>query len=94
MKPAQLRTYRSRNALFIGRSIRGLNAVMWVVGIELRLVANRHGARVVEILIHVRPRRSEKSHWDGPGSWGLMHFKQALVLIPRLIFLSFIIVFA
>ncbi len=48
--------------------------------------ANKLGARIVEVPIHVGPRRSGKSHWDGRFSRGWVHLKQVFVLLPQLIF--------
>jgi glycosyltransferase involved in cell wall biosynthesis len=49
------------------------------------LEAYRHRARVVEVPIHLLPRRSGKSHWARPCSRGWTHLKQVLVLLPKLI---------
>jgi glycosyltransferase involved in cell wall biosynthesis len=49
------------------------------------LEAYKHRARAAEAPIHLRPRRSGKSHWAFPGSRGWTHLKQVLMLLPKLI---------
>ena len=52
---------------------------------SLVLEAHRHGARIVEAPIKVRPRRFEPSHWSSSLSRGTMHFKQAIIILWQLL---------
>jgi glycosyltransferase involved in cell wall biosynthesis len=49
------------------------------------LEAYEHGARVMEVPIHLLPRRWGRSHWARPCSRGWTHLRQVSVLLPKLI---------
>lgn len=49
------------------------------------LEAHRMGARIVEVPISTGRRKFGKSHWSAPFSRGIMHLKQAIIVLWNLL---------